>query len=468
MDSTKKGNAKKTYIELAVAVLFYLIFSRIVPPQGLSPEGWKAILFMIVCVFVWCTEIVPIGISSCFLMFIPAFLGIQKTSNVLANFGIATMFFVLGALAIAKVFIDTGLGYRFSLYITPMFGSRSSMVLLAFMLCGCLISSVLVDIPTAIILAGIAYPLLKDSGCEPGRSNFGKAIMMGIPIATAIGGIATPAGSGLNILTINLLNNIAGANISFMQWTKIGFPMALILLVIAWIVICLIFRPEISEVSGLSNIRKKRQELGPMTKDEKKFLFIFVCVMILWFTQSITKIETAFASLLAVSVFFLPGVDLMDWDRAKSAISWDSIFLMGAANAIAMILAQKGAAKWLSDTLLGGLAGSSLFTMLCIITAFGIFSHILVPVANAVLSVCVPIVAALASKAAVDPLLLVLPLGFTASAVFIIPLDPIPLTTYGYGYWKLPEMAKPGLVVSLFWIPICAACIMLGERLGVI
>lgn len=82
MDSTKKGNAKKTYIELAVAVLFYLIFSRIVPPQGLSPEGWKAILFMIVCVFVWCTEIVPIGISSCFLMFIPAFLGIQKTSNV--------------------------------------------------------------------------------------------------------------------------------------------------------------------------------------------------------------------------------------------------------------------------------------------------------------------------------------------------------------------------------------------------
>lgn len=431
--AAKKNSALKVYLEIAIAIVFYLVASRITPPADLSVEGWKAIILMIICVYVWVTEFIPIGISSCFLMFLPAFLNIQKTGAVLSNFGIATMFFVLAALVIAKVFISTGLGYRISLYITPLLGAKSKMVLLSLMLCGCLISTVLVDIPTAIILAGIAYPMLQDSGCEPGKSNFGKAVMIGIPISTAIGGFGTPAGSGLNILTINLLNNVAGVEISFLQWTAVGLPMAIVLLLIAWAVICLVFKPEIEQVEGLDNIAQKKAELGPMTKDEKKFLVIFIGVMVLWFTQSMTGIETAFASLLAVCLFFLPGIDLMDWETAKNAISWDSILLMGSANALAMILSQTGAAEWISNTCLGGLAGASLFVLLLVITAFGIFSHLLVPVANAVLSVCVPIVVVLASSIGVNPLYLVLPLGFTASAVFIIPLDPIPLTTYNYG-----------------------------------
>ena len=178
----KNKSPKKTYIEIIIAILFYAIFSRITPPSGLTPEGWKSIILMISCVWVWVTECIPIGISSCFLLFMPAFLGIAKTNQVLGNFAISTLFFVIGASIIAKAFIDTGLGYRLSLYITPIFGDSSKMVLLALMLCGCLISSVLVDIPTAIILAGIAYPLLEESGCKPGESNFGKAVMIGIPM----------------------------------------------------------------------------------------------------------------------------------------------------------------------------------------------------------------------------------------------------------------------------------------------
>ena len=401
-------------------------------------------------------------------MFLPAFLQIEKTGVVLGNFGIATMFFVMGALIIADVFIKSGLGYRISLYITPLLGAKSSMVLLSLMICGSLISSILVDIPTAIILAGIAMPLLKESGCEPGKSNYGKAVMIGIPIAAALGGIATPAGSGLNILTINLLNNVAGENITFLQWAAVGYPVAIVLTFIAWFIILLVFKPEIDTVKGLDDIKNKRKELGPMTKDEKKFLFIFIIVMILWFTQSMTGIETAFASLLAVCVFFLPGVDLMTWDRAKTAVSWESVLLMGSANALAMILSTQGTAEWIANNILGAVAGASLLVLLMAVTAFGIFSHLLVPVANAVLAVCIPIVAVLAQNMGVNPLYLVLPLGFTASAVFIIPLDPIPLTTYGYGYWKLNEMAKPGIIISLIWIPVCAVFILLAKNMGII
>lgn len=61
----------------------------------------------------------------------------------------ATMFFVMAVLIIAKVFIGSGLGYRISLYITPLFGARSDMVLLSLMLC--------IERPDIILYADIVY-----------------------------------------------------------------------------------------------------------------------------------------------------------------------------------------------------------------------------------------------------------------------------------------------------------------------
>ena len=106
------------------------------------------------------------------------------------------------------------------------------------MLSTALISTVLLDIPTAVIFSGIAYSLLKKNNCTPGKSNFGKAMMIGIPIASATGGIGTPAGSGLNILALSLLKDTANIEINFLQWTVIGFPMAMVLTIAALVYCC--------------------------------------------------------------------------------------------------------------------------------------------------------------------------------------------------------------------------------------
>ena len=115
-------------------------------------EGWRAIVLMVCAIITWVTEFIPIGIASCLLLFIPGLAGIQTTNVVMQNFGITTIFFMLSSGIIARAFIDCGLGYRISLYITPMLGKKSKMVLLSFMICSAAISTVLADIPTTIIL----------------------------------------------------------------------------------------------------------------------------------------------------------------------------------------------------------------------------------------------------------------------------------------------------------------------------
>lgn len=52
-------------------------------------------------------------------------------------------------LDMGALFIGSGLGYRISVYITPLFGARSDMVLLSLMLC--------IERPDIILYADIVY-----------------------------------------------------------------------------------------------------------------------------------------------------------------------------------------------------------------------------------------------------------------------------------------------------------------------
>lgn len=458
----------KKWIWFAVTVVFYLVLAGMTPPQGLSVEGWRAIILMICAIITWITEYIPIGIASCLFLFIPGLLGIQTTGIVLQNFGIGTIFFMFASGIIAKAFIDVGAGYRISLYITTMFGKKSRNVLLSFMVCSALISSVLADIPTTIILSSIAKGILDNNHCEVGKSNFGKSMMMGIPIAACLGGFATPVGSGINVLCINLLKNITGLEISFMQWTAIGLPMAVVTTVIAWLVLSLMLKPEIDNVNGLDNVKEERLKLGALKTDEKKFFIIFSITLFLWVTQSFNKLDLTLVSLICISVFFLPGIDLMDWPRAEKATGWPGLLIVGSANALAMILNQQGSAEWISNVFLGGFTNSSLLVLMLVITAFGLYIHFLVPVGSAVLSVCIPIVAVLANQAGVNPLYLILILGYTSKCIFLLPLDPIPMATFGYGYWKLGDMPKVGIVISILWIPVMVAFMYMAIGLNII
>ena len=242
------------------------------------------------------------------------------------------------------------------------------MVLLSFMICSAAISTVLADIPTTIILSGIGYTLLKENGCLPGKSKFGRSMMMGIPIAACLGGFATPVGSGINVLCINLLKNIAGQDVTFLQWTLIGAPLAVVLTLIAWFILTVMVKPEIEEVQGLDNVKEKRKELGSLTGDEKKFSVIFGITLLLWLTQTWTKLDLTLISLTCSAVFFLPKVDLIDWKKAVDATGWAGLLIVGASNALAMILSQQGSAEWISNQFLGGLVGSSMLSIMLVVS----------------------------------------------------------------------------------------------------
>ena len=58
---------------------------------------------------------------------------------------------------------------------------------------------------------------------------------------------------------------------------------------------------------------------------------------------------------------------------------------------------------------------------------------------------------------------------FTASCAFLLPLDAVPLVTYGKGYYRMFDMFLPGAVISVAWVVLLTGLLLLlGPMLGLL
>lgn len=458
----------RNWLILAIAVGIYVLFTQLSLP-GLDANGVKALGYTIVIILLLLFEVFPMAVIAILAVIGAPALGLVSEADAFANFAIGPGFFVFGVLMIAVAFTSTGFGKRTSLYVSGLLGSKPKMVLLSYMLGTGLISSVLADIPTAFIFGALAAELLKKNGCMPGCSNFGKSVMIGIPIAATVGGLGTPAGGALNVMTISMLANICGIEISFLQWTLVCFPFAAIMLVLCWFILCKVFPAEIDNVDGLDDIEAQKKELGPMSSAEKKYLFIFAIMLVLWMTQTIHGLSLWLVAVLGAAFLFMPGIDILDWRKMGDQIGCEVPYLIWGTNVVAYILTANGAAAWLANNTLGAMETTSVILILTLTVFIGVYGHYIIPCASALLSVLMPIVLVLAPEFGIAPILLGMALSLASHVTTLLPFaDPVSLATYDHGYWTVWDMIKPSLIYGTVWIPVSVVYLLLFDMIGLL
>lgn len=458
----------RNWLILAISIAIYIFFSYVSIP-GLSSVGAKSLGYTIVVILLLLFEVFPLAVIAILAVVMAPALGLASQTDVFANFAVGPAFFVFGVLMIAVAFTSTGFGARTSLYVSGLLGSKPKNVLLSYMLGTGLISSVLADIPTAFIFGALAVELLKKNGCMPGCSNFGKSVMIGIPIAATVGGLGTPAGGALNVMTISMLQTLAGVDISFLQWTLICFPFAAIMLLVCWWILCKVFPAEIDNVEGLDDIEEQKRELGPMTTGEKKYLLIFAIMLMLWMTSSFHGLSLWLIAVAGAAMLFMPGIDILDWRKMGDQIGCEVPYLICGTNVVAYLLTVNGTAAWLAERTLGSLNTSSMLLILLLTVFIGVYGHYIVPCATALLSVIMPIVLTLAPQFGISPMMMAMAVSLAAHVTTLLPhADPVSLATYDHNYWTMWDMIKPSLIYGTVWIPISVAYLYLFQMFGLI
>jgi len=462
------STSTKKMLGILGIILLYFALAGLPSPEGLEPKAQKAIALMICAVITWSAELLPLGVSAVLFTVLAVPTGLLPLGKVMGNFADASIFFVFAMFCNAIAFQNSGLCQRVVLWTSMRSNGDPKKLTFYLMAVTALISMVLADIPAIAMMYPVGLMLLEKNNCIPGKSNLGRALMLGLPLASLIGGVGTPAGSSMNVMTLTLLQSTANMHISFFQWTAIGIPMVFLLIPATYWILMKAFPCELKELVGMDLVRAEYAKLGALSPKERNYFIVFLINLTMWSTDSIHHLPLPVVAAIGATLFCLPCFDLIEWKKDKNRVGWDILLLIGASTALGKIIWQNGGSLWIANTCLGDITSMSVASIIAIICVFTIAIHLIIPVNTAIVAVMLPTLVSLANLKGINPALLVIPLGFSVSASLLLPLGPVPLVTFPAGYYKMFDLFKPGCVISVAWVVVMTAVMLLiAKPLGI-
>ena len=461
------GKTKKMLTVLIIIALYFII-TALPTPAGLAFDGQKAIALMICVVITWVTEIVPILISSVFFIFMTGFISLNTEFGAVKDFATPAVFFVFSSMLLAYALDNSGLNNRLALKMSVISKGKPKLLILYMMIGTALLSTVISNVPACAAFFFIILVLCKKNNCVRGGSNFAKASIIGVIFSAMIGGNATPAGSSLNVLGLNLLSLNTGNTLSFSEWALLGLPLVIIMIPLLWFIVITIYPPEFEQLAGLEDTKKELIELGPFTGNELKFIIISALMMIVWFTEShLHSISVATSTTFFSMLYFLPGIELLTYEYIKDKLDWTLIIMIGASGTLGSAMYFSGASGWIATIVLKPFTNSSPFILAIIIAVFCMLIKLLIPSNPACVTILVPTLAAFSVETGLPIMALFLPMAFTVSASWLLPFDQVPLICWPEKYFTIKDYAKAGIFAHIVLIFVAAATVILiGTPLG--
>ena len=448
---------RKLLILLAATALLFAIHLLPTPAPlqragnliPLTAAGKTCLGIMAFAVTLWVTEALPFAATSLLVvLLIPAFGIAQFREVVRASFGDPVIVFFIGVLILAAAFTQSGLGTRLTYLVLRRVGTRTSRVLLGFLIVGTLISMWITDIAVAAMLFPLGIGLLQDAGLRPAHSNFGRALMIATAFGPLIGGIATPAGTAANLVAIAQLKQLAGVDVSFWRWMGLGVPASLLMVPFAWWILLWIFPPELERLPITHEaIRDRLRDLGPLRAAERRTLLVFATVVALWL---FTPLPVEAVGLGGGVALFVPGLRVLSWKEAEAQVEWGGVMLIVAGLSLGLVMFESGAARWLAWVLLGQITSvpDALRPFVIVLAVAGL--HMLFSSNTVTATIIIPILVALAADLHLDAWTTVAPAAFTSSLAFILVSEgPTTIIPYASGYFSIHDMAKAGIIMTI-------------------
>ena len=202
--------------------------------------------------------------------------------------------------------------------------------------------------------------------------------------------------------------------------------------------------------------------VGAWRPDEKRVLLVFGLTALAWITRSepfggwktwldLPQANDASVALLAVILMFLlpngAGGRLLTWERAVR-IPWGVLLLFSGGICLAKGFINSG----LSDLLGGMFVGLSAVPvyLLMLIIALGVTFMTETTSNTASTTLLMPVLAAAAIGAGLEPELMMVPAAMSASCAFMLPVATAPNSVvFGSGMFTTSQMARAGFALNL-------------------
>src|SRR5687767_11129207 len=444
---------------LAVFVVMLLLPA----PGGMSPTAWRTTAIIVLMAAWWMTEALPLTATALVPFLAFPLLGIMTATESAASYYSPILFLVLGGAIVALAIERTGLHRRLALAIVSRGGGGPAQMLFAFMAATALLSTIVSNTATTLIMMPIGLAVLRAAKVEPGHTDgFAGALAMGIAFAATIGGFGTLVGSPTNAIAAGIIEKATGYRIDFLTWALYGIPLVLICVPLAWAILMKVQRVSPTDFDP-DAARAGIGETGAWSIAEKRLVPLVALTVAAWIAipfatpylpkDSLT--DGTIAVIAALLLFVIPdgtGRAILNWEEANRA-PWGVIMLFGGGLALAAGMGQSGLGDWLGVALQPLRNVHPLVVAVVLVAIVIIITEFASNVAAA--SGIIPVVAGIIAATGIDPILLALPAAWAASWGFMLPSGTGPnAIAWATGHISLPRMLKAGLLLDLAGVPL--------------
>jgi len=481
---------RRQAIGLFAGLAVFIVLLVLPTPAGMEDKAWRMTAATALIAIWWVSEAVHPTVTALIPLALFPFLHILTPQEVSAAYADQVIFLFLGGFLIAMAMEKWHLHHRVALRILSHVGTSPWALTLGIMSTTAGISMWVSNVATTMIMLPIATAILAHADTQgyDTKKGFGTALMLMVAYGASIGGVGTPVGTPPNVIFIGAFSKLfpAAPPIAFLQWMLFGVPAVVILVLVTWAYLAFVVFPFSSTgwQSDRQFILDRLQQLGPMSREEKKVLVLATTTALLWIFRAdlplggvtlpgwsrllpppVTVQDSTVAMVMALLLFLIPadrqaGTFLLDWETAER-LPWGVLILVGGGLALAAGVEKSGLAVWLGSrlTLVGDLSPlSGIFLVTLLTTWVTEFAS-----NTATATLMLPILAATAQAMRLDPLLLMVPATFAASVCnFMLPSATGPnAIVFASGHITVPQMVKAGIGLDLIGAAILTLLIYL-------
>ncbi len=401
------------------------------------------------CVIWWVFEPVPIPVTSLIPLSIFQVSGVLTKNEIAQSYGSPLILLLMGGFILSKAMERSGAHKRLALYMVQLFGSTSSkQLVLGFMVTAATLSMWISNTATTLMLLPVAIAVASQANDR----HILTPLMLGIAFAASIGGIGTPIGTPPNLVFMQVYEQQFQKTISFTQWMSWGIPIVVCMIPATWWWLT----RKLSYTGGF-----RMASVGAWSSVEKRVMLIFLFTALAWITRQepfggwshwlhLPAANDASVALIAVIMMFIipdgKGDKLLDWETAAT-IPWGILLLFGGGICLAKAFGVSG----LSDILAQSLTGLSTLPVIVMLFIICLGVTFLTETTSNTAStvLLMPVLAAAAVGANIDPRLLMIPATISASCAFMMPVATAPNSiVYASGLFTTKKMASEGLVLN--------------------
>lgn len=440
------------------------VFETAAARSSVGTVAWMA--------FWWVTGVVDYAVTAFLPIALNALFKMADMSAVISNYASETILLLLGASILTVSWEETGLDRRIATVFLKMVGNSMRKQLVFWFMLSTILSAVLPNAVVCATVTPIAVSMLKYVGeGDIAKSKTGSKLLLYIAYGAGLGGLASPLGGAMNLVTVDYLQQETGQEYMYISWVWRFLPI-MIVLIVSNIIFMLRNVKKTDKLEGYKDYFAEQAKAMPkMSMEEWAALILFLFATVMAFTRQFYQdilpgLKPAYVFIICAILSFLithkSGEKLMVWKSVQKKIVWELMYVFAGGLAAGTLINNSGAAdaigKLVADM---GLEGGFV-TVLVIVVVTLLLSDVTSNTATA--AVAMPIVISIVKGIGLNPIpwIYIASIGVNLSYMMPTSIRAIPV---GYGLspkymlkegWKMSVMvivlmSVLGFVLLKYW-----------------